>query len=82
MKNTKKKFFVNVCCVLVFCMFLCCYVSVFFCAGHFVMVPMNLTCLYCLQHSFFEHLLNLYDNDILIYWECIMLKAIFQQTSC
>ena len=27
---------------------------------HFVMVPLNLTYLYCLQHSFFEHLFNLY----------------------
>jgi len=26
------------------------------CTGHFVMVPLNLT---CLQHSFFEHLFNL-----------------------
>ena len=24
------------------------------------MVPFNLTCLHCLQHSFFEHLFNLY----------------------
>jgi len=28
--------------------------------GHFVMVPLNLTYLHCLQHSFFEHLFNLY----------------------
>ena len=31
-----------------------------FCAGHFVMVPLNLTYLHCLQHSFFEHLFNLF----------------------
>jgi len=24
------------------------------------MVPLNLTCLHCLQHSFIEHLFNLY----------------------
>jgi len=29
------------------------------CTGHFVMVPLNLACLHCLQHSFFE-LLNIY----------------------
>jgi len=30
------------------------------CTGHFSMVPLNLTCLHCLQHSLFEHLFNLY----------------------
>jgi len=25
------------------------------------MVPLNLTCLHCLQHSFFEHLFNFDD---------------------
>jgi len=35
-----------------------CLVS--FCTGHFVMVPLNLTYLHCLQHSLFEHLFNLY----------------------
>jgi len=34
-----------------FCVVLC----VCFCIGHFVVVPLNLTCLHCLQHSFFEH---------------------------
>ena len=28
--------------------------------GHFVMVPLNMTYLHCLQHSLFEHLFNLY----------------------
>ena len=28
--------------------------------GHFVMVPLNLTYLHCLQHSLFEHLFKLY----------------------
>ena len=27
---------------------------------HFVMVPLNMTYLHCLQHSLFEHLFNLY----------------------
>ena len=31
-----------------------------FCTGHFVMVPLNMTNLHCLQHSLFEHLFNLY----------------------
>jgi len=35
-----------------------------FCAsfwtGHFVMVPLNMTYLHCLQHSLFEHLFNFY----------------------
>ena len=31
------------------------------CTGHFAMVPLNLTsALHCLQHSFFEHLFNVY----------------------
>ena len=41
-------------------------VFVLFCVGfwtgHFVMVPLNLIYLHCLQHSFFEHLLNLFWN--------------------
>jgi len=35
-----------------------------FCTSHFVMVPLNLTCLHCFQHSFFEHLFNLYYQII------------------
>jgi len=31
-----------------------------YCTGHFNMVPLNLTCVHCLQHSFFEHLFILY----------------------
>ena len=34
----------------------CVVLSVSFCTGHFVMVPLNLTYLHCLQHSLFEHL--------------------------
>ena len=38
--------FVSWCfCVVLFC----------FCTGHFDMVPLNVTCLQCLKHSFFEH---------------------------
>jgi len=55
----------NVCCVLVFCTFLCCSVCDFFCTGHFVMVPLNLTCLHCLQHSFLEHFFNLQYGKLL-----------------
>jgi len=43
-------------CSTCFCLVLC----VFMWTGHFVLVPLNLTCLHCLQHSFFEHLFNLY----------------------
>jgi len=35
-----------------------------FCTGHFVMVPLNMTYLHCLQHSLFEHLFNLYHIKI------------------
>ena len=34
-----------------------------FCTGRFVMVFLNLTYLHCLQHSFFEHHLNLYKTN-------------------
>jgi len=40
--------------------FFCVVLFVSFCTGHFVMVPLNLTYLHCLQHSLFEHLFNLY----------------------
>ena len=36
----------------------CCFKC--FCTGHFVMVPLNLICLHCLQHFSFEYLFNLY----------------------
>jgi len=55
-------FFLNGCCVLLFYVFVCCYVC-WFCTGHFVMVPLNLTYLHYLQHFFFEHLVNLYHNQ-------------------
>jgi len=50
--------FLNVCCVIKsFCVVPCAS----FCTGHFVMVPLNMTYLHCLQHSLFEHLFNLYS---------------------
>ena len=52
--TTNTSFFLNACCVLVFCVRVCFY------TGIFVMVPLNLTCLHCLRHSFFEHLFDLY----------------------
>ena len=45
---------------------------VFLCTGRFVMVPLNLTCIQWLQHSFFEHLFSLYDKKVtilLIFWQ-------------
>ena len=43
----------------VFCVVLC----VSFCSGPFVMVPLNLTYLHCVQHYLFEHLFNLYYRE-------------------
>jgi len=51
----------------VFCVVLC----VGFCTGHFVIVPLNLTYLQCLQHSLFKHLFNLY------YKSCVRTATIF-----
>jgi len=44
------------CCSACFVLF---YVYVFV-RANFVMVPLNLTCLHCLQHYFFQHLFNLF----------------------
>ena len=58
----------------VFCVVLC----VGFCTDHFVMVPLNLTYLHCLQHYFFEHLFNLYySHNLSIVHE---LEATFAET--
>jgi len=38
------------------CKSFCVVPCVSFCTGHFVMVPLNMTYLHCLQHSLFEHL--------------------------
>jgi len=46
-KNPKQNnFFLNFCCVLVFYVF-CVVLCVCLCTGHFVMVPLTLTCLHC-----------------------------------
>ena len=42
----------------------CLWCSVCFCTGHFVMVPINLTCPHCLQHFFFELLFHLLYLEI------------------
>ena len=44
------------------CKSFCVVPCVTFCTGHFVMVPLNMTYLHCLQHSLFEHLFNLCFN--------------------
>jgi len=51
------------CFVLCFCL----------CAGHFVMVPFNLSCLHCLQHSLF----NIYsiDIDVRLHYERSLLRC-------
>ena len=47
--KTNKNVIRNVCYVLLFCVF-CAVLCVSVCAGHFVMVPFNLTCSHYLQH--------------------------------
>ena len=59
-------FFLNACCVLVFYVFLCFSVCLFSSGPFFVMVPLNLTCIRCLQHSFFKHHFNLYSFTIIL----------------
>jgi len=54
----------------VFCVVLC----VGLCTRHFFMVPLNLTYLHCLQHSFFEHLFNL--CYCLLYASCNLIKRV------
>jgi len=50
-------------CCKSFCVFPC----VSFCTGHFVMVPLNMTYLHCLQYALFEHLFNLYWHIYIVY---------------
>jgi len=59
-ENHKKYFTIilYVCCFFVFYVFL--LNLCFLCIGHFVTVPLNFAFLHCLQHSFFEHIFNLY----------------------
>ena len=59
-KNRKTQKIVISLCLLRPCLLRVLWCSVCFCMGHFVMVPINLTCPHCLQHFFFEHLLHLY----------------------
>jgi len=33
------------------------------------LVPLNLNCLHCLQHSFFEHLFNIYYSSLISWYE-------------
>jgi len=59
-KQTQNSWFwwsVTSCCSVCFVLF---YVLVFYGLFCNVMVPLNLTCLHCLQHFFFEHLVKLY----------------------
>jgi len=49
------------------CKSFCVVPCVSFCTGHFVMVPLNMTCLHCLQHSLFEHLFNFYYMAITLF---------------
>jgi len=58
---------VFICCALVLFVF-CAVLCVCFCTGHFVIVPLNLTRLHCLQHSFLEHHFNLYYIVLLCLW--------------
>jgi len=56
---TQKYRIINVSSALVICVF-CAVLCRCLCTGHFVRSPLNLTCLHCLQPSFFEHLFYLY----------------------
>ena len=53
------------------CKSFCVVPCVSFCTGHFVMMPLNMTYLHCLQHSLFEHLFNLYWKEHGPYWFCV-----------
>jgi len=59
MIKTQKWFVLNVCYVLLFCVF-CAVLSVCLCTGRFVMVPLNLTCPHCLQHNYFKRLFSVF----------------------
>jgi len=80
-KKTQKKFFLNACCVLVICVFLCCSVCLFLygpiCHGAL-----------CLQHSVFEHHFNLYYVSTILLQEnynqcaiCTVQETCFPNTS-
>jgi len=54
-----KKYILNVFYVVLFCRFRA-VLNIAFCTGHFVMVPINVTCLRCLYYFVFEHLFTIY----------------------
>jgi len=64
------------------CKSFCVVPCVSFCTGHFVMVPLNMTYLHCLQHSLFEHLFNLYYTRYCPYFifVSVRLKPRFTRT--
>ena len=70
-KHNKNSFF-SECIIRV----LWCSLCVCFCTSHVVMVPLNLTCLHCFQHSFFEHSFNLYLDSWLERRCFFLLKSI------
>ena len=58
--------FVTSCCSACFVLF---YVFVLY--GPFWLVPLNLICLHCLQHVFFEHLFNSYSDRRELVFTCV-----------
>jgi len=65
------------------CMCVCVVPCVSFCTGHFVMVPLNMTYLHCLQHSLFEHLSNLYWHVYIVYnILSLNISSIYILTNC
>ena len=76
-KIEKHKKIVISLCLLLPCLLCVLWCFVCFCTGHFVMVPINLTCPHCLQHFFFEHLLHLYFHcNMRYYWKKIGLPCL------
>jgi len=70
-KNRKTQKIVISLCLLRLCLLRVLWCSVCFCTGHFVMLPINLTCPHCLQHFFFEHLFHLYN----IFFKIFLMKS-------
>ena len=69
LKNTKNSLILNVCCVLVFCLF-CAVRCVCFCTGTFVMVPLNFTCLQCFN-ILFLNISSIYILNGPFYYTCV-----------
>jgi len=85
-KNRKTQKIVISLCLLRPCLLRVLWWSVCFCTGHFVMVPINLTCPHCLQHFFFEHPLHLYYSSgavqfpnsliaLVLFGQCLVLSG-------